>query len=229
MSFTNSVSIRLGRLSGVAYWDSARQTYAALLRLFADGNGYPPSWARYGVRRGEFLTPDALVNYLGAVGLEADDASLMALQWLRRHVAEIEGEPEIVGFVDHTGARRLWLATPSRSLLAVNPRIDHDEYALSWGDTSPATVETARLICEHAFVRRPSQDVETFALTLTYEYLSSVEGDFSIDANALCDWFLTDSELTTTLSPRELNALRAHAGFNSPRLRLAIEPWQPAA
>ena len=217
MRSTNSITVNLGRLDGVVYWDEARQTYAALLRLFdqdADGpRRYPPSWARYGVRTAEFLTPDALMNHLVALQLEPDDRSLVAASWLARHVAEIEGEPELVGLVGPDGHRRLWLSTPSGQLVELNPRLEHADHRFCWGDAGPATVETARVICEQAFLRRPHADVESFALTLTYEHLSEIDGDFSIGLNALCDWFLTDSELTTSLGPDDLVRLRRDLGL----------------
>lgn len=223
MAYNNSVPISMGRLSGVAYWDRTRQTYAALLRLFGDDASYPPSWARFGVRTGEFITPDALVNHLETIGLEADDDSLMALQVLSRQVARAEGGPELVGLVGADRRRHLFVLTPSKRLLAVNPRLGHDDYRLSWGDTSPATVETGRLICEQALIRRPAHDVESFALTLTYELLSEVEGDFSLDVNALCDWFLTDSELATALTGADLDQIRLRAGL------APAEPLPPLA
>ena len=245
MGFTNSVTVNLGRLTGVVYWDQARQTYAALLRLFdhspidshpidshpiashpagsrlagwdpaGPGSGYPPSWARYGLRTAEFLTPDALMNHLVALQLEPDDRSLVAVSWLARHVAEIEGEPELVGLVADDGRRRLWLSTPSGRLVELNPRLDHDDHRFAWGDAGPAAIETARVICEQAFLRRPHADVECFALTLAYEHLSEIDGDFSIGLNALCDWFLTDAELTTSLGPDDLDRIRHQLGLSA--------------
>lgn len=237
MTFTASVQITAGTLRGVAYWDHSRQTYAALLRMFDDragdhpdgpGAGYPPSWARFGLRTCELLTVDALVNHLEAAGLTVSDDSLLALQRLRQVIVARSGSPELVGLVGSSGRRYLFVLTPSGMLVAVNPRFDHPDHRLDWGDAGPATVETARLISELALVRRPAPDVESFALTLTYEVLADLEGDFSIDVNSLCDWFLTDAELATSLKGPDLAVLRVRAGLvGPPHPRVAVPAAMP--
>lgn len=235
MTFSTSVPISAGSLKGVAYWDHSRQTYAALLRLFDDpvgpagsGAGYPPSWARFGLRTAELLTPDALVNHLEGAGLPVCDDSLIALQRLRHQITTRCGSPELIGLVGASGRRWLFVLTPSGMLVGVNPRFDHPDHRLCWGDAGPATVETARLISELALVRRPVPEVESFALTLTYEVLADLEGDFSLDLNALCDWFLTDAELATVLTPADLAVLRVRAGLVTPGRDPVPAPAAPA-
>jgi hypothetical protein len=208
MTATTSTSIRAGRLDGRVFWDSGLQSFAVLLELFDHQGTYPPPVKRIGLRPGEFITPDALANHLHGCGLTLDGASLGAMADLGRFVCEVEGSAEIVGLVDPEGHRHLFVATPSRLVLRAQPSIDHPAYRFQWGDNGPATVETARVICERVFVRSPAQDIDTFALALTVEYLADIEGDFSFDANALCDWYLTDSPLSSGLDLSELVAIR---------------------
>jgi hypothetical protein len=213
MTVIQSVSIRPGHLLGSASWDSRLQTYVASLRLFDPRQPYPPPSARHGIRTGEFVTVDALANHLAGIGLELDDASRAELVRLSQHIAATEGETEIVGLTDPFGGRHLFVVTPSRLMLRLNPRIDHRDYRLNWGDAGPATVETARLICEQVWVRAPAHDFDTFALAFTMEHLALVGPDFAFSAATLCDWYLTDSGLRTTLSEDDLAALRRRLGL----------------
>lgn len=208
MTATTVTSIRAGRLDGKIFWDSCLQSYAVLLELFDHRDTYPPPAKRIGLRPAEFITPDALANHLHACGLTLDSASLGAVQDLGRLVSEIEGTAEIVGLVDGDGEHHLFVVTPSRLVLRAQPSMDHPAYRFHWGDNGPASVETARVICDRVFVRSPAQDIDTFALALTVEYLADVEGDFSFDANSLCDWYLTDSPLSSRLDLGELVAIR---------------------
>jgi len=211
MRTTAVVSIQAGHLEGKVFWDRGLQSYVALLRLFDHLGTYPPPTKRLGHRPAEFITVDALCNHLTGCGLTPDSASLGAMQELAINVGDQEGRAEVAGLVDADGRRRLFVVTPSRLALPILPVIDHPAYDFQWGDNGPTTVETARSICERVFVRSPAQDIETFALALTLEYLCEVEGDFSFGADALCDWYLTDSPLSTELGPLELLTLRRRA------------------
>jgi hypothetical protein len=215
MTLTESVSIRAGHLVGTACWDSRLQTYAALLQLFDRHQVYPPPYARHGIRTAEFVTADALANHLAGIGLDLDGGSRAELQRLSRHVAATAGEAELVGLTGSAGCRHLFVVTPSRLMLRLNPRVDHRDYRLNWGDAGPGTIETARLICEQVWVRAPAHDIDTFALAFTMEHLASVAADFAFSASALCDWYLTDSDLLSSLGDDDLARFRR-------RLRLLV-------
>lgn len=202
-------------------WDSTLQTFVAVLDLFKTPDGsvetpYPPPSVRHGTRFGEFVTFDSLINHLIALGLPPDSDTLANLYRLGELVAEVEGQPEFVGFTI-ADTHRLFLRTPSGSMLEMYPRLGHPDHGLRWGDVHPTTVETARLLCQLAFVRQPGQDLETFALALTHEYLRLVGRDFSLSATATCDWFLTDSPPSTTLSATDVARLRAELECKTPR------------
>lgn len=196
-----------GQLDGKVFWDRGLQSYVALLQLFDHTGTYPPPVKRFGTRLAEFVTVDALINHLRGVGFGPDAASLDALQELREEVVGSDGGAEIVGIVDDRGIRHLFLLTPSRLPLRLQPTVDHPAYAFAWGDNGPSTMETARVICERTLVRSPTDDIDVFALTLTVEYLAGIQGDFSLDANGLCDWYLADTPLRTQLTPIDLLGL----------------------
>jgi hypothetical protein len=107
----------------------------------------------------------------------------------------------------------LFVRTPAGELLQLNPRIAHADHRLDWGNVGAATIETARLICEMAFLRRPGSDMDAFALALTYEFLGDAPADFSVSATSVCDWFLTDTEPWTTLAGRQLESIRSAVGL----------------
>jgi hypothetical protein len=208
MTDISSVPITAGHLHGSAGWDSHIQSYVALLHLFDRQQAYPPPVAQHGVRTGEFLTPEALTNHLAGIGLEVDAATRAELDDLAGQVAAAEGEAEIVGLTDLWGGRHLLAVTPARLALRLNPRLEHRDYRLDWGDTGPCSVETARLICEQVWVRAPALDIDTFALAFTHEVLSTAGSDFSFSATSLCDWYLTDAEPRTSLDMGDLATLR---------------------
>ena len=219
MTPTTRVPIRAGHLHGAAFWDPHLHTFAVTLDVFTgcsnDGDGdvtatglgglhYPPRSIRHGTRCAEFVTADALLNHLRAVGLPPDEPTLAAVDRYGRVIADAVGETEFIGLTSggrsgESPVRSLYLRTPVGHLLRLNPRIDHLDYRPDWGNVGPGTVETARLMCEVAFLRRPGPDLDAFALSLTYEFLSDAAADFSVSAGAICDWYLTDSEPWTTL------------------------------
>ncbi|MCP4223733.1 MAG: hypothetical protein GY773_10360 [Actinomycetia bacterium] len=201
------ISIRAGSLDGKVFWDHGLQSYVALLQLFDHLGTYPPPVKRFGTRLAEFVTVDAVANHLQGAGLALDSSSLEALQTLRHEVSSRDGSAEIVGITDDQGGRHLLLLTPSRLRLRLQPTVDHPAYAFCWGDDGPTTIETARIICERVLVRSSVEDLDIFALTLTVDYLAGIEGDFSLDVDGLCDWYLADSPLSTGLGPVDLLAL----------------------
>lgn len=214
------VEISAGGLDGLAFWDDRLQTFVASLGVFplaSPGAGtlahYPPTAVRHGTRFAQFITSDALANHLVSIGLTPDPVSLQALCGLGQGVSSAIGDAEFVGFTVAGAGRHLYLRTPSGVMLGMRPRFDHPDHGLCWGDTSEATVETARLLAETAWVRPPAADIEIFALALTYEHLSTVGADFSLSAPAVCDWFLTDSAPNTTLDAQDRSLLRLQAGF----------------
>lgn len=207
MSFRSSIPIRVGNLGGRAGWDPSLQSFTATLEVFPNGAPFPSSATRIGTRRAEFITCDALVNHLIGVGLSPDAETLERFCGLGAEVAEGSGEPEVIGLGAGRARRALVLRLPNGELLGVNPRFDHPDFEFRWGDHSEATIETARAICELAWVRRPDADIDAFALGLTFEFLSTVGSDFSLSAVAVCDWFLTDSSLSTTLDADVVEAI----------------------
>ena len=221
MTPTTTVPISAGHLRGSAFWDPHLHTFAATLDVFPGEQRYPPPTVRVGTRCAEFITADALLNHLIGVGLRPDDETLAALDRYGRAIAEAVGETEFVGLTcaasspARPASRRLFLRTPVGALLQLNPRIDHLDHRLDWGNVGPAVVDTARLLCEIAFVRRPGADVDAFALALTHEFLRSAPDDFSVSASAVCDWYLTDSEPWTTIGEVELAAIRASLGLRA--------------
>ena len=207
MTTTFKTTIRAGHLDGHALWDDTLQSYAAVLSLFDDDRSYPPSATRFGFRPAEHPTVDALASHLHRRGLPVDGTSAGNLQDLRHRVHDLAGGCEVVGLVVGS-VRHLCLITPSRQALALNLPVAHPAYGFSWGDNGPATVETARFIGDRLLGASPANDLDTLALTLTMDYLCDIDGDFSFDAGALCDWYLTDTPLTTALDPLDLLALR---------------------
>jgi hypothetical protein len=223
MTINLSVSIQAGHLSGQAFWDHDLQSFAAMLELFAEPGSFPPSHARIGQRPGELPTVDALAHHLQRHGLGVDAASSEQLQHLRRTVADRVGTAEVVGLVEGE-LRHLVLLTPSRLALRLQPAVAHPAYRFTWGEGGPDTVEAARAIGERVLGSSSDNDLATFALTLTVEYLASVDGDFSIEADSLCDWYLTDTPLSTDLDPLDLLALRRQLSSPHPAL-LASGGW----
>lgn len=218
MSFTSSIRIRAGHLTGRGYWNDRLQSYAVELRLFDEARSYPPSTVVHGTRTAEFITPDALANYLVSIGLRLDEDSVVGVHDLGMAVAEERGRAEVVGLSDDSGRRQVFMLTPSRRLLRLNSRLEHPDHHHSWGNVAPATVETARLICDQVWVRRPDADIEAFALALTHEILADAGDDFSLDAVDLCDWYLTDAEPSTSLTAADLAGFRQTAGVHRRRL-----------
>ena len=212
---TRSVSIRAGELDGFAYWDPVLQTYAATFTVFDHDRAYPPPRRRFGRRWGEFVTVDALAGRLGATGLVVGSDSLIALDELARAVEGDGGGTELVGLVDQMGRRRLYLVPPDGSVTEIHPVIDHPDHWFHWGDASDPTVATARAIVDRTFGRPGPDELETFALTLTVEYLALVTADFSISASSLADWYLTDAALTTTLSAADRARIRRAVDLGS--------------
>ncbi len=220
-----AIPILAGQLDGRAAWDDARQSFTAELDVFArpgaarasGRSNYPPPVTTIGTRYAEFLTTDALVNHLIGIGLSPDQESLERLCQLGLEVADEVGEPEIVGICTAEGSRLLLLRVPSGDVVTIGPRLDHPDHRFCWGDASPATIETARAICELAWVRGPDADIDAFALALTHEFLATVGPVFSISVVAAGEWFLTDAPLTTTLGPGVMAPLvaRCSAGIGT--------------
>lgn len=220
METTLTTPIHAGSQPATALWDPNTQTFGAVVELFDGPEGsYPPPTVRIGHRPGELPTVDALASVLAQRGLAIDGASADQLQELRGQVEQAWGGTELVGVGDG-GERRLYLLTPARLVLPLAPAVDHPSYRFHWGDSSPATVETARVLGERVLGRGPAHDLDLFALTLTVDYLSSVQGDFSIDASGLADWYLAETPLATALSPLDLLALR-HRSTPGPVMRAA--------
>lgn len=226
MTPTTRVPIRAGNLAGKVFWDPLLHTFAVTLDVFLDKpeQRYPPQYVRHGTRRAEFVTTDALLNHLRALGLAPDEESLVTVDRYGRVIAGAVGETEFVGITPggrkgrgSTGAmaRRLFLRTPVGDLLELNPRIDHVDHRVDWGNVFPATIDTARLMCEIAFLRRPGPDMETFALALTYEFLAEAGSDFSVSATGVCDWYLTDAAPWTTLDDHDRRSIRRRLGLGS--------------
>ena len=212
MTIHSSVPVQAGQLRGRGFWSSELQSFAVDLDVFDPGSVYPPATVRIGTRCAEFVTVDALINHLVATGLAPDGESLALLYRLGQLVVDVVGAAELVGCTDDRRHRHLYVLTPNGTLLGVNPRLDHIDYRLHWGDAGSATIETARLLCDVAFVRRPGQDGEAFALALTHEFLAGAGDDFSVGAVALADWFLTDSVLSTALGEDEIAEIRRRVG-----------------
>jgi len=242
MTPTTKVPIVAGNLRGSAFWDSRLHTFAVTLDVF-DSDGatppfhptpchptgcYPPPSIRHGTRFAEFVTSDALLNHLTGMGLAPDEKSLAAVDRYGRVIADALGETEFVGLTMSRGTttqppgRRLFLRTPVEELLPLNPRIAHIDHRFDWGNVGPSTVDTARLMGEIAFVRRPGSELDAFALALTYEFLGDAADDFSVSASAVCDWYLTDSEPWTTIDVPALRAIRASLGLRSSAARVGL-------
>jgi hypothetical protein len=235
MTPTTKVPIVAGHLRGSAFWDPRLHTFAVTLDVFESDEAtppcpppecpptrcYPPSSIRHGTRFAEFITSDALLNHLTGMGLSPDEQSLAAVDRYGRVIADALGETEFVGLTTSAGTateppvRRLFLRTPVGKLLPLNPRITHIDHRFDWGNVGPSTVDTARLIGEISFIRRPGSDLDAFALALTYEFLGDAADDFSVSASAVCDWYLTDSEPWTTIETSALPAIRASLGLRS--------------
>jgi len=216
-----SVPLHAGHLTGTATWDLSLQTYVAELQVFNHVSHYPPNSIRHGLRTAEFITIDALTNHLGALGLGIDWPSAAKLDDLARWVGAFDGHPEFVGLTGDNGEQMLYLLTPSKIAIPIGPRLAHSDYGHQWGDTSPATLETARVLCGVAWARQSSLDSESFALALTYEVLAEAGPDFSIDANSLCDWLLADTPIATGLSQADRNDLRDQMGLGAASLAAA--------
>lgn len=219
MTPTTKVPINAGHLQGSAFWDARLHTFAVTLDVFHDLDGreqcYPPRSIRHGTRCAEFVTSDALLNHLAGIGLSPDEETLATVDRYGRAIAGAVGETEFVGLTNRAEPnagnreRHLYLRTPVGQLLQLNPRIAHADHRLDWGNVGPATVETARLMGEIAFLRRPGSDLDAFALALTYEFLGDAPDDFSLSAGAVCDWFVTDSEPWTSIDGDALRSIRA--------------------
>lgn len=236
MDTTFSVSIKAGELTGRATWCGARQTYGAELRLFDTRLGdsqFPPSQVRFGHRMAEFITTDILTGSLAARGLAIDPACHDNIDELNRVVTATHGEAEIVGLTSEGGGRLLFILTPARILVPINPRVDHADHALAWGDTGQATIETARLIGEQVWARSPGPELEHFALSLTHELLQDLGDDFAVGADSICGWYLTDAETSSLLGPADLLSLRRRVGLKvrpgpvPPTTRLGRPAWYP--
>lgn len=208
-----SASVRAGHLEGLAFWDADLQTYAVDLAVFAEGACYPPPVVRYGRRRGEFLTVDALDNALAAAGLDVGASSQDELQRLARDVEGRWGHTEIVGLAVGSGLGRLCLRRPDRTVVELRPRLDDPGQGFHWGRGRSADL-TAAAVVESAFGRPAPRDAATFELTLAVEYLDHVTGDFSINAHSLCDWFLADAPLVTTVDEIERRWIRRRLGLD---------------
>ncbi|MFV0524722.1 MAG: hypothetical protein ACK5RL_09510 [Acidimicrobiales bacterium] len=213
-----TVPVSAGRLRGLATFDRTLQTYTVRFELFPgafDGAAYPPARRRYGTRAAEFITTDALIGHLLAVGLSPCPASLGMLDELGAAVGASIGRAEVIGL---TGPRRrhLLVVTPGRLVVEVSPRMVHRDHRHHWGDDGPATLETARLIAEHTWGRRSMADVETFALALTLEVLAGAGSRFSLDAAGLGDWFLADAPVSTSLRADDLDQVARVLGLCGP-------------
>ncbi len=199
-------------------WCAGRQTYGAELRLFdaplGDGQ-FPPAEVRYGYRWAEFITTDVLSGALANRGLIIDPDDRDHLDELRRVVTTTHGVAELVGLTGAAGDRVLFILTPARLLVPINPRLDHPDHRLGWGDTTSTTIETARLIGEQVWARSPGPELEHFALSLTHELLRALPDDFAVSADSICEWYLADAEPSSSLGPVDLALLRRRAGFEA--------------
>lgn len=246
MSFdSSSVPIRAGHLDGSAFWDPQLQSYGAQLRLFDSlddslhdaPNGsacdpshlYPPPFTRYGTRQGEFVTVDALTNHLTGVGLALDGQSLTSLQDLVQRVERRWGHSEIVGLTALEPRYRLFLVHPNRNAVELHPPIDHPDYGFGWGRDGSSTEETARTIVDRSFGRTGLEEGATFALTLAVEFLSSVSGDFSLNVNSLCDWYLAEAPLVTHYAEADRRSLRRRLGLDGGSCSVAGSAGLPVA
>lgn len=213
-----STAITAGTLTGTAEWDGARQTFAATLQVFGGDGPYPPPQTRIGVRAVEFPTVDALAHHLDRQGLGLDGDSCAAVDVLGRAIGRLVGPTVLVGLLD--GARhRLFLRSPVGRVVELGSSLDHPDHRLRWGDGSPATLDTARLIGTRLVFGGAADSVDLFALALSAELLAVAEGDFAVDADVLCDWFLVDRPLET-VGPDRLDRLRLEIGD--------LEPPRPA-
>lgn len=214
------VPIRAGQLNGSAFWDTRLQSYGAKLRLFDSlhdsgpdvardsAHLYPPPFTRCGARQGELVTVDALTNHLTGMGLAPDAQSLTSLQDLVQMVERRWGHSEIVGLTGREQGYRLFLVHPDRNAVELNPSMDHPDHGFAWGHGGQSTELTARTIVERSFGRTGLEEGATFALTLAVEFLCSVVGDFSLNVNSLCDWYLADAPLVTHYGEADRRSLR---------------------
>lgn len=203
-----TVSIRAGHLEGVASWAPDLQSYTVDLAVFETGRTYPPPSVRHGSRHAEFVTVDALANHLVAVGLGCDAESLDSLHALARMTHDRWGHSEILGFVTSDGGGRLFLRSPDRTVVELSPSIGHRDHGFRWGRADGSAQGVAEAVAQQAFGQAEHDELHTFALTLRVEFFDEQAGDFSLNTSSLCDWFLADSTLVTTIGETERAMIR---------------------
>ena len=189
-SFT--VGIEVGSVTGKFGWSGAQQSYVAELNVLGS---HPAGRVCYGTRFGEYVTTDALVNYMMLHDLAISDESIELVLDLRAEVIASVGSAQIVGETDVNGKRTLSLLTQDGTCLSMSPAFKHPDYDFSWGNTSEKTVETAKSIYRHVWHGAPDSDAQSFALALTHEHLAKVEGSFALNVDSVCDWHLAGAEL----------------------------------
>ena len=190
------------------YWNQRLQSYCATLAV---AELDPSQWATVGGRFAECVTIDAVINQLLRRGLGVTEASVPDVVDLANDVRDQHGDAEVVGLSDELGTRRLVLVTASRVALPVRPSVEHPDYRIWWGDTSPASVETARLVLDRVWVGHYSVgDGDAYALAGSHLYDQGPL--WSMSATSLCDWVLQDATPTTALTPEDLAAFRGLVG-----------------
>ena len=188
------------------------ETFYCEVELFGASMGeWPPSRKRYGVRLVEWVTVDALLAHMEAIGLGLDPESAADFFELGRVVSETVGECEVAGVIDAAGVHRLFVVTPSRQTVEINPQFAHRDYRFGWGDLGSATLDVARIIGERVLGSCGAVEAEMFALGLASEVLQSVDGSFSLSIASLCDWWLVDAEPHTSLDIDVVNMMVSFA------------------
>ncbi len=220
---TFSIPLTIGASEGWARWERPLQTYAVALRLFdpepggvaaAADRGAPV--ARFGTRRGEFLTPDALVHTLSGRGLVVGPAARAAIDTLACSVEETEGSARLVGVTDRVGTRRLFCLPPDDGAVELLPQFAHPDHRFHWGERSPAVYETAVVAVRTALGPLTPTELDTAALALMVELLADVDEGFELELPRLCAWFLADDDLSATSGPIEERTLRRLLGSGAP-------------
>ncbi len=213
MEPTLSTPVRAGAAHGRIMWLVERCTFAARLRFdlpfqdaiggMVDGGRGVPGELLIGDRRGQFITVDRLVNRLALSGLSLDAGSIEAVLRLRYRVTRTFGDVELVGSggpVDGEVA----MVLPDDRVIELRSELAHPEHRLSWGPASGRaigtdgdTMATARLLVRAAWSEAWGTGEEMLAQVLAHSFLARCGPEFSLNANALCDWYLVDRDLST--------------------------------
>jgi len=202
-SVGNTVTITAGGLGGVVEWDSARDTYRAQLEIWGAGEwgddegplggGPGRGLVRFGWRAVELPTIDSLINRLDSSGFPLMASSADEVQSLGLRVRGSHGSTKLVGRVTDRGHELSFLA-PSGRRYRLHPPVDHPDHGFWWGDTGDRSLATARSICQRIWSDDSRHQCEMFALGLLHEVLAPLSGDFWLDVDSVCDWWLLDAE-----------------------------------